>query len=300
MTTSETFIPTSDGTNQVIGRLIDMSYAKPLDLEGFLQWDLGVDRSRPPKPESHSWIYGTRHWDALSEAERLETLWQENARDISMFIYLEQYIPPLYVGYINQHRDKIPKNVMEYLMIFSKEEIVHTLAFRRYMKIAGLELFTPPQGYARLFDRLPHEHPVVGILYTLLIEWLAELGAMHNARDRDIDPVTKDLYLIHHQDEARHIGFARKLVECFFEVTPTEILNQIRTTIRAQLPSLFGLYTYNPEIASRVSFAFPVAPEAEEEIALIRTSENNRRLNEERFGELYAWLTKLEIMGQTH
>src|SRR5438309_8093023 len=97
-------------------------------------------------------------------------LWREVARDISMFIWLEQRLPPLYVGYINKHRDDIPPHIYEYLMIFS----------------------------------------AVGILYTVLIEWLAELGAMHLARDETIDPLTRQLFIVHHRDEVRHISSGRK------------------------------------------------------------------------------------------
>jgi hypothetical protein len=297
MIAAETIIPTSPGTDSVIERLIGMSHAKPTDIEDFVHWDVGVDRSRLPKPERHSWIYGTHHWDGLSEAQRMEVLWDENARDITMFILLEQYIPVLYTGYINTYRDQITPTVYEYLMIFCKEELVHILAFRRYMKMANLELYNPPAGYARLFDRLPQEHPIIGILFVLCIEWMAELAAMHNVRNHDVDPLTKEIYLVHHEGEVRHIGFGRRIVESFFEVAPPEMLTKIREMVRNNLEDLFAQFTYKPEIADRVSFKFPIASNDEEEIAKIRSSDHNRQINQERFGELYAWLGKLELMG---
>jgi hypothetical protein len=295
--TEALLIPTRPSTNKTIGRLIEVSNKMVMDLESSFNWQLGVDRTRRPKSEKNSWIYGTHFWDAMTTENKHEILWRELARDLSMFIWLEQRIPPLYVGYINKHRNDIPSHIYEYLMIFSREEIVHTLAFRRFMTLAQLDLFAPPEGYALLFDTLSTMHPVVGILYTLIIEWLAELGAMHIARDETIDPLTRQLIIVHHRDEVRHIGFARKIVEDFFETAPPDSLDTIRSRVGSQLPNLFDQYTYNAEICEHLSFPYPVAADDTEAHAAIRTSSNNRRLNDERFGELYAWLRKLGILS---
>ena len=70
---------------------------------------------------------------------------------------------------------KLAPEVYEYLMIFQKE-IVHTLMFQRYMKMANLPLFAPADGlFELLTQQLPKMHPVAGIICTLLIEWVAEL-----------------------------------------------------------------------------------------------------------------------------
>jgi P-aminobenzoate N-oxygenase AurF len=296
MTGQALLIPTRPSTDKIIGRLIEVSNKEVMNLEASFMWQIGVDLTRRPKPEKSSWIYGTRFWDPMTPENKHEMLWREFARDVSMFIWLEQRLPPLYVGYINNYRNEIPPHIYEYLMVFSREEIVHTLAFRRFMKCAKLDLFSPPEGYGLLFNLLPTMHPVVGILYTLIIEWLAELGAMHIAQDETIDPLTRQLIIVHHHDEVRHITFGRKIVEDFFETAPADSLDTIRSRVGSQLPNLFDQYTYNAEIGEHLSFSYPVAADDAEAHAEIRTSSNNRRLNNERFGELYSWLRKLRIL----
>ncbi len=288
-------IPTTRSTDAAIGRLIEVSNRKIMDLETSFAWEGGVDRERRPKAEANGWLFGTRFWDLLTAEQKHEMLWVEIARDISMFIWLEQRLPPLYVGYINKHRGDIPSPVYDYLMIFSREEIVHTLAFRRYVKLAGMSLFAPPEGYGLLFDTLPTMHPVVGILYTLIIEWVAELGAMHIAKDTSIDPLTRQLIVVHHFDEARHIAFGKQIVQDFFDVTPVNQLDQMRDRVSSHLPNLFEQCTYNGEIAEYLSFDYPVPRDDPAIDAEIRCSANNRRLNEERFGELFDWLDRLGI-----
>lgn len=295
MDTQVKLIPTKPATDEAIDRLVEVSNRRVIDLDKSFAWKDGVDKTRRPKAEENAWLFGTRFWDMLTDEQKHEMLWAEIARDISMFIWLEQRLPPLYVGYINKYREDIPSPVYDYLMVFSREEIVHTLAFRRYVKAANISLFAPPVGYATLFDTLPAMHPVVGILYTLIIEWVAELGAMHIAKDKSIDPLTRQLFVVHHFDEARHIAFGKQIVQDFFDSVPAQELDVIRGRVASHLPNLFSQYTYNDEIRTHLSFDFPVpllTPDIESEI---RLSPNNRRLNEVRFREIFDWLDGLGI-----
>jgi hypothetical protein len=245
----------------------------------------------------HCWIYGTPQFDALTDAQRHEVLWLENARDVSMFILLEQTLPPLYMGYLNAHPGALAPDVHEYLMIFSKEEIVHTLMFRRYMKMAQLPLYGPPDGlHEMLTVQLPKMHPVAGIIATLLLEWVAELSAMYVSQDDVVDPLTRRMFHEHHLEEARHIAFGRWVGESFFEHAPATSAAQMRQMMRGLMDRLVPQFTYNPEIARHTSFAFPIACDDQAAIDAVRNSEASRLLNEKRFAPLFAWLRKVEAL----
>lgn len=276
--------------------LIRASHRTPMDLEQVVPWEQGLDLSKPPKRPDGCWIYGTRHWDALTEVQRNELLWKEVARDVSMFIWLEQGLPPLYVNYVNQYPFELLPEVYEYLMIFSKEEITHTLMFRRYLDLAGLKVFNPPSGaYAQFVSQLPTMHPVVGILFTLVVEWIAEANAVFLTQEDGVEPLTRKMFHEHHIEEVRHIAFGKRVVEQYFATAPQEVLAPLRAQFGAALRSVKAEVTYNAEIASHTSFPFPVSPDDHEEIARIRDSENNRRLNAERFAEVDKWFSQLGI-----
>jgi len=280
-----------------VANLIAASHERPMDLKSVLPWDRGVDRSLAPKHPDQCWIYGTAHYDALAPAQRQELLWLEIARDVSMFISLEQTIPPLYMGYINEHRGRITPEVYEYLMIFSKEEIVHTLAFQRYMSLAGLKLFQPPDGLQELLSKqLPAMPPVAGILCTLVIEWVAELAAMYGTQSDAIEPFTRQLFYQHHVDEARHIGFGRWVGESYFESAPEREAQETRRLLQGVMARLIPQFTYNPEIAEHTSFRFPIARTDEAGIKAVRTSAANAALNEKRFAPIFSWLRKVQVM----
>lgn len=280
----------------VIESLIRASHKNPMELEIILPWSNGIDFDKPPKDEKGSWIYETPYWGVLNSDQQRELLWTEIARDISMFIWLEQTIPPLYIGYVNRYPFELSNEVYEYLMIFSKEEIIHTLMFRKFMKIAGLNLFKPPSGeYATFIRQLPTMHPVVGILWTLMIEWSAENNAMLLTQGDDIEPLTKKMFREHHIEELRHIAFGKRVIENYFNAESNDQLDPIRKIISALFRNLKSQLTFNIEIAQYVSFDFPVAENENDKIDSIRNSENNKQLNLKRFADVSEWLEELGI-----
>lgn len=279
-----------------IRRLIHFSHQSFMDVDGVLPWSNGVDRTQPPKDETTSWIYGTRYWEALTEKQRLELLWAECARDASMFIWLEQALPPLYVGYINTYQETLSKEVYEYLMIFSKEEIVHTLMFRRFMKFAGLDIYAPPSSpYVNLLACLPRLHPAIGILWTLTIEWAAELAAIHGTQTDKVEPLVRRMFHAHHVEELRHITFGRRVIESFFNTASKAEQEIVRAHFSPVLRNLYDMVTFNPEIATHVSFPFPANVNDPEVIKEIRQSPNNLKMNDTRFKEQRDWFIELGL-----
>ncbi len=279
-----------------LARLIENSHSDPMSLSVSLDWCLGVNRSLPPKLPEQCWIYGTPWYETLTDEQRHELLWLEIARDVSMFISLEQTIPVLYVGYLNQPERKFRPEIYEYLMIFSKEEIVHTLVFKRYMKLAGLEQYPSEGSVDVAMKELRDAHPVAGILFTLIIEWVAELGVMYSTQHDGVDPLTRQLFHRHHIDEARHIAFARWIVESHFATASDEAVAQLRDMARRQVERMVPAFSFIPHVGDYTSFKFPIGPDDEQAIEAVLNSPANVALNKKRFAPLYSWLKKLDIL----
>jgi hypothetical protein len=280
-----------------VAKLISSSHGKLMDLEDVLPWAHGVDRATGlPKPVDQCWLVGTPYMDKLTSAQLQEVLWLETARDISMFIVLEQTLPPLYINYINRDGEKMSPDVYEYMMIFSKEEIVHTLMFKRFMALAGLPQFKPADGlFELLTQQLPAMRPEIGIACTLIIEWVAELAAMHASQQPGIEPMVQQLFYAHHVEEARHIAFGRWVTESYLESAPADQAAMFRAVVRGVVARMIPQFTYNPEIADYVDYPFPVASNDAQRIAEVRDSAANTALNALRFAPLFNWLEKLEI-----
>lgn len=279
-----------------VQRMIDVSHKDPIDYERSIDWKLGVDRSLPPKLPENCWLYGTPFYDRLTPEQAHELLWLETARDVTMFLTLERALPPLYTNYANLYEDEIAPEIVDYLLIFSREEITHTLMFKRYQRVAGLPHFSLEGIMAFFRDQLPLMPPVAGILMTLVLEWIAELGAISNTQHDGVDPLTRQLFRRHHVDEARHIAFARWVVESQFASMPEEQVQPIREIARQQFKRLMLAYTYNEEIARFTSFPYPVAVGDIAQIRAVRFSAHNQELNRKRFAPMTAWLEKVGIL----
>jgi hypothetical protein len=282
--------------HRTFNTLIRASHRSYIDLETFLPWDIGVDRSKPPKKMDQVWIHGTPWAEQLTEEQRLEVAWLETARDVSMFIHLEHFLPFLYGGYLNQYKDQLDRKIYEYLMLFAREELTHIMAFRRYMQLGNLPLFDPPSSWSPFTSSLPSRRPEFGVLSTLIIEWMAELAAMHGTQSAEVDPLTRQLFRAHHTEEIRHITFAKAIGNSFFQNAPPAEAQEVRQFLATVLGGLLAAFTYNPSIHDFTSFAFPVRPDDAAAIDRVRSSESNRRLNETRFGELFDWCRSHSII----
>jgi hypothetical protein len=279
----------ADHLQPKLDRLIDMSHSDYMDVRSVLEWSMGVNRQIYPKRPDACWMYGTDEWDAFPDAMKLEIAWHEIARDCSMFIWLEQTLPPLYVSYVVKHGADLSPSLREYLMIFSKEEIVHTLMFRRYMDLAGLQLFSPPGLLTELFAvKLPAMPPVLGVLCTYLAEAVAEIGLVEGTDGPGVDPLTRALALAHHREEARHLAFGRWIAESHIASGKAPLASDMARVIEPMMSKLIEQYTFNDEIATRVPLGF--SADDKPAIERFRRSEHNRTLNDSRFAHLLRWL----------
>ncbi|NRA87536.1 MAG: diiron oxygenase [Rhizobiales bacterium] len=278
-----------DGNKKMFERIIDVSYKDYIDVEKSLNWDIGVNRNIMPKLESHMWLYGTKYFDMLSSAQKLEMAWMEVARDVSLFIHFEQLIPYIFSSYINKYKHQLNRQIYEYMMIFEREELTHILMFHRFLDIAKLPWFGLPQGFDELAKKLPEMPPEEGLIFTLFIEWTSENAVISSVRGQNCDPLTEELWRVHHMEEARHIAFGKKIGETFFEDGDDDRIYACRIQFGALLKQMHYVYNFNPEIANFLSFDLPFDISDDNIVHQIRSSEHNTRLNKDRFGSIYQW-----------
>jgi hypothetical protein len=283
---------------QKIVSLTERSHDNHMDLNTSLPWEQGVDRARWPKRPEASWVYGTPAWEALTPEQRRELAWAETARDVSMFIWLEQALPPLYIGYINKQGHLLPDYLKDYLLVFSKEEIVHVQVFRRYMALTGLPTFSPPEGFYELYvEQAPRLPPLFGILTTLLVEWVAENTADHAVAAEFVDPLTRQMFRNHHREELRHISFARWVISGLAAELPEAERRNIRSFTEPLVDRVVRQSSVNREIALKVPFDVGFRHDDEAAVEAARRTPNNLRINAERYGPVITWLRRTGLVG---
>jgi hypothetical protein len=278
--------------------LTEHSHDDHINLNTSLRWSDSVDRGRWPKRPEACWVYGTPAWDALTPAQRLELAWAETARDVSMFIWLEQALPPLYMGYINKQGHLLQDYMKDYLLVFSKEEIVHVQVFRRYMALTGLSTFSPPAGLYDLYvEQLPQLPPTLGILITLLVEWVAENTAVHAVSSKTVEPLTRQMFHLHHREELRHISFARWVIGSIVAAMSPAERQAARAFTEPVIDRVIRQSAVNREIARKVPFDLGFTYDDEAAVEAARRTPNNLRINGERYGPVLAWLRRTGLVG---
>jgi len=275
--------------------LIAISHDNHMELNSVLDWGRGVDRTLPPKRADHSAIYGTPYWEALSESQRLEVLWQAVAQAASQFIWLEESLAPTFIRMLHKNHGRIPEPIREYMMVFCKEEIVHTQMFRRYLKLANLPLYSGVEIQS-LIEDLAHMHPIAGVLCVYLGEAVAE-EAVIRQEGPGIDPLTRQLFWEHHKEEARHLAFGRWICEAYFETASPSTRQKVSLLVRSFMSSLVPEFTYSAEVSKYLSFDIGIDPNDAEEIQRVRMLPHNRRLAQERWGGLLAWIKRLGLVS---
>lgn len=276
----------SSDITKSVKQLIAKSLRSPLDYHDSVPWDLGCDKTKPAKRFDQVWLYNSHVWSTLTEEQKIELTWLEVARDVSMFINLETLIPQLFMTYVNTHGARMSPEIHEYMMVFSREELLHIMMFNRYLNLAGLEKHAKNHYFYKLVDSLLTTTPEVGIVFTLLIEWLAENKVMQSTQSDEVDPVTRAMSRAHHIDEIRHLHFGKTIGETWFARTPPEATAEIRAKLREMVMNIVHAV---PAIQPYTSFALPCDLADPALIAEVRSADNYKRVVEGRYAEIFAW-----------
>lgn len=289
-------IPLSDATLSHVHTLLRKSYQKPLELQTAVPWSIGIDRDRPAKALTQLWLYGTPFYELLTERQRIEVSWLEIARDVSSLIKLKEYTSSLYIGYLNQYKRSLPPAIQDYLLVHAKDEIVHALTLKQYMRLAGLPDYGNFPAYGHIAALFPEMHPCIGILGNLLMGWIIDAGAMYSTQTSDIDGITRELFKLHHVDKSRHFDFSRRVVEDYFSGTSRQERQRVRQIFRWVIPDMLATYRFEPEIARHTSFEFPISAAKPEFVNAIRQSAHNSLMDDLRFTELMNWLWTMDLI----
>ncbi len=289
---TEAIVLDNTENSKLFSSLIKKSLKDPMDYHNTINWSLGFDKSKPSKRFDQVWLYHSPVWNDLTEEQKIELTWLETARDISMFINLEHLIPELYAGFLRNQPERMTDEVYKYLMIFSREELMHILTFNRYLEESHLPKHPKMDYFYKLADQLQGLRPETGITFTLLIEWLAENKAMISSQSEEVDPLTAELWHAHHEEEIRHIAFGKKIAETYFEHAPEEELSVVREQLAEMVRRIVHA---TPIVEDYASFALPESTRSDEFSNLVRASTGYKEMIEGRYHDIFDWCESLGI-----
>jgi len=263
-------------------RLIDASEKRSMHPTADHPWDLAVTKPCLKKIERIS-IYGTPYWDLATEEEKRVLGIEEVVTWWSGFISFEQLVSEYYMRAINTGKFSDLPHVESYMRHFVKEEIVHTIVFKKAIAYYGSEPYALPDEMLRSFyddNAMSGPYPLMAVYLTMLIEWMADLY-QHLDVDADyVHPLAKAVVHEHWKEEMRHIKWGQNMIVCLADTDP-EFQQAIREFTPLYLRQFVDQGITNIDCFHRIGFSHPAFLDKEALTEAVLYNEHRQRLNSE-------------------
>jgi hypothetical protein len=201
-------------------------------------------------------LYGTEVYDRLSTAEQQRLSFYEAVNFFSLNIHGEK---ALVAGLAQRLYRPGDDGLTPYLHHFLAEENKHMVYFGGFcQRYAG-------KVYADRKLALPRpgadgEDDVLFFAKVLIFEEIVDVYNRHMAGDARLVPIVRQIHLLHHREETRHLAFGRKLLQRLCaHYAPTwsaETLQGVRDYLRTYMVTMWQEY-YNPTVYQDAGLADP-------------------------------------------
>lgn len=211
----------------------------------YLEWPNSTELNQwYMSPELLS-VYGTELYDGLSEQEKMRLSFYEAVNFFSLNIHGEK---SLVQGLAHRIYETGHSEITPYLQHMLAEENGHMVYFGGFcMRYAGKvypdKKLVFPREYAS------GEEDFLFFAKTLIFEEIVDSYNVKMAKDERLAPIARQINLIHHLEESRHLAFGRMLVKKLFEQYAPSwskgTLQVIRDYLRDYVVATWKEY-YNP------------------------------------------------------
>jgi hypothetical protein len=204
-------------------------------------------------------VHGTEAWDTLDDSQRRRLAFHEIVNFFSFVLHGER---PLLEGMSHRlYGLGMPDGVSEYLHHFLDEENKHMVMFATFCHRYAGKIY-PEKKIPFEKTYAPGEEDLSFFAKVLVVEELGEYYNVVLARDPRVDPLVREINLVHHIDEARHIAFGRAWMRELWQRHAPEWSRETVASFRGWL----GEYLrsswrdfYNPAVYRDAGIAEPFA-----------------------------------------
>lgn len=192
-------------------------------------------------------LYATSFYQTLDETARKELSFYECVNFFSLNIHGEKSLVADIAGRL--HVQENPA-ISRYLHHFLDEENKHMIYFAGFCERYAGKVY-PEKKVEFPRDYAPGEKEFLFYARVYIFEEIVDAYNARMARDERLAEVARQINRIHHEEEARHLAFGRKMLAHLLEMHrpdwDTATLEGIRDYLAAYLDSIWREY-YNPAV----------------------------------------------------
>jgi hypothetical protein len=245
-----------DAFARLVAKLCATSQQHAVNPYADVAWPEQLDPEQWYTSPEYISLYGTEVYDGLSTAEQQRLSFYEAVNFFSLNIHGEKALVAGLAQRLYRHGDD---GLTPYLHHFLDEEnqlMVYFGGFcQRYAgKVyADRKLALPRQG-------ADGEDDVLFFAKILIFEEIVDVYNRHMAHDARLVPVVRQIHLLHHREETRHLAFGRELLKRLFARSAPawspETLQGVRNYLRTYMTTMWQEY-YNPTVYQDAGLADP-------------------------------------------
>jgi hypothetical protein len=242
---------------KTVKKLCDASVKDYVNPYSYLDWPEALDIEQWfTSPELIS-LFGTEFYDRMTEAEKKRLSFYEAVNFFSLNINGEK---PLVQGLAERLYRRGNEETTRYLHHFLDEENKHMVYFGGFCtRYAGKIYPDKKMVFPRDFEQ--GEQDFLFFAKVLIFEEIVDVYNVAMSRDERLVPVARQINLLHHRDEARHLVFGRQIVrDLFTNHSPRwsdETRQQVRNYLGNYLAAAWKEY-YNPDVYRDCGFQDPL------------------------------------------
>src|SRR5271156_2295052 len=264
---------------------VKKSYAPVVDID----WDAPLDPDKfylPPRTVS---LYGTRLWDEMTRAQRIELSRQELVNTLSAGIWFENILNQALLRKL-MHTDPTSR-ASHYALTELGDETRHMVMFGKAIERGGAKPVRPRLYHRMIINALPFFFRGSVLWMAALIgEEIFDSLQRQMMDDPELQPIIQRLMRIHVPEEPRHIQFARDGLR---KRSP-----QMRRPERWFVGNINGLggWFFRYLFSNKVQYA-RAGLNAREARRLARNSAHRHEVQVAGFAPLAAFLSEVGLMG---
>lgn len=227
-----------------------------------IDWDQELDPTLPAMPLLRVSLYGTPLWDGLSQSDRVKLSWHEFASTASVGLWFEMCLMQALLRYAYD-RDPGTSNV-QYCLTEIGDETRHSVMFARAAERLAPGCHYGPSGQVHQLGRLWKSLAAGPAMFAsvLVAEEYLDRIQRETTASSGLLPLAVDVARIHVTEEARHVSYARSIVEHSAPRLswPAKVLHQQLTAVTAAFvvdalidPRVYAAVGLDPAEAAHVA-----------------------------------------------